>query len=120
MRAVVVFVMLVGSAVARADVPDPAEQACRDAKEGDACDGGVCTKTTCQRWRPGENGKGTVVKWECMKCMPKKPPAKKTDAEGVALDAAPDRTPLFVGLGVGMVALGGGVWFARRRGKRTA
>ena len=116
--------MLVGSAVARADIPSPDVQACRDLKEGDACKDGVCTKTTCERWRPGDGGKGVVQKWECIKCMPKKQPdpPKKADSEteAVALTPERDRTPLFVGLGVGIVALGGGVWFARRRGKRTA
>lgn len=100
-RALLALVLL--GSVARADAPDPAEYDCRNHDEGDACETGVCTKATCTYGHPG-----AFQERACLKCMPGTPSSRST------------RTPMLVGLGIGALALAGGIVFARRRGKRAA
>ena len=89
--------------VARGDAADPREYDCRQLGEGDPCPTGVCTKATCTSGHPG-----AFVERECLMCKPGEP---RTGAK---------HTPLYIGLGIGALALAGGIWFARRRGKRAA
>ncbi len=117
MRAWVVFVMLTSSVgriaialalatgIAHADAADPAEFECRQLSEGDACSTGVCTKETCTSGHPG-----AFTQHDCLVCRPGTPTAQRTTSHA----------PLLFGLGVGVVALAGGIVFARRRGKRAA
>ena len=104
MRGLLMIVVL--SSTARADVPSPAEEACRRKQIGDDCGGGTCAMTTCSRTRPGPDHKPVTTTWDCVQC-------------GAGLSGVDDDNPgplrIAVGVGVAAAFVAGGVWFAYRK-----
>jgi hypothetical protein len=102
-RALTVLVLL--TAVARADVISEEEDQCRRKSVGNACAAGVCVAETCSRARPGPDGKPVTTSWQCVMCR-----AGAPDASVV---------PMVVGIVVAVAMIGGGVVLARKRMKAT-
>lgn len=70
---------------------------------GDSCGGGECAMTKCSRARPGPDGKLETMEWDCVQCVPST--ASSTGKGRIA-----------IGVVAALVLLGGGVWFAYRKG----
>ena len=119
MRTLLALIVVFAALPASADIPDPSVVACRSKSPGDECkqhDGasGVCTKTTCSRWRPG--GAHT---YDCVRCQakPAEDPKKEPEKKGAVVDDDPTTTRL-AGAGIGLLALGLGLFVARRSARR--
>ena len=129
MKTVLALLLALAALPAAADIPDPSIVECQNKAPGDTCkqrDGkeGVCTRTTCSRYRPG----GTVT-FDCVRCDPKPPEdPKKAPEKTVPEKTGPekkgawndgDSTPTrLAGAGVGLLALGLGLFAARRAARR--
>ena len=97
--------MLELAGVAHADVIDEDEADCRGHSSGERCgDGKVCMPETCSRIdyaHRGSNGVPGSTTYACLKCR--------------LGDGGGSSTGMYVGIGVAVVLVGGGIWFARAR-----
>jgi hypothetical protein len=97
MRGLVLLAMLGSAGAVRADVISEERAQCLRHEVGDACETGECVASKCRTGpRPGV----PPSEYDCLVCAP--------SDRGKQL-------PIAIGIGAGVLALAGGIWFAKRR-----